>query len=185
MSIPTPELHLYDYTDNWLRRMGYAEEYCSDYRVTTGACYRNRPGRLHAGVASIHDVSAWIGLIGMRELSIGSLIFHTHGAPGYVHLPNGGITAANVGTLHAACSRYLVGGAFVGFMGCNVAEGARGEAFLLAAARQMLGRVGGTAFATDSVTFAVPYLGQRSPLWSDAAVATIAAGGAPAFRRFD
>lgn len=31
-------LHLYDHTDNVLRRMGYAEVYCEDFIVVTGRC---------------------------------------------------------------------------------------------------------------------------------------------------
>lgn len=87
-------LHLYDYTDNPARRWGYATHYCEDYSVITGQCHRDKPGMLHAGVASLAEVSGWIGLKHAHGSTINAIYFHTHGAPGYIHLPNGGITAA-------------------------------------------------------------------------------------------
>ena len=170
-------LHLYDYNDNWGRRMGYAEHYCEDYRVTTGQCFKNKPGSLHAAVASIGDVRVWIQAIGRRVRTIHSVRFHTHGAPGYIHLPNGGITAANVATLRPVCTTYVSAPGQVVFFGCNVGEGDRGRAFLEAAGRAMLGHGGGTVHAVDSVTFSVPWLGQRYPIWGDDVTVEIQPGG--------
>ena len=127
------ELHLYDHTDNFLRRMGYAEVYCEDYSVTAGRCLQDRPGILHAEVASIGDVISWIRTIGRQVRTIHTLKFHTHGSIGRISLPNGSITAANVNALRPVCSEFLSMPADVQFYGCNVAEGPNGRATLMTA----------------------------------------------------
>ena len=172
------ELHLYDFNDNFLRRMGYAEVYCEDYSVSQGRCLQDRPGILHAAVASIGDVISWIRVIGRRVRTIHALKFHTHGNIGYIHLPNGGITMANVNTLQPACSEFLSMPADVQFYGCNVAEGSNGRAFLVAAGRAMLGHGGGRMAASDAGTLSVPGLGQRLPFWANQIVARVYPGGA-------
>ena len=171
------ELHLYDHTDNVLRRMGYAAVYCEDYSVTHGRCLQDRPGVLHAAVDRREHVISWIRVIGRRVRTLHALHFHTHGNVGYIHLPNGGITIANVETLQPACSQFLSMPAEVHFHGCNVAEGDNGRAFLVAAGRAMLGHGGGRMTASDSKTLSVPGLGQRLPFWASRIVAEVDRGG--------
>jgi hypothetical protein len=72
----------------------------------------------------------------------------------------------------------LPSNALIDFKGCNVAEGPDGEAFLLAVANGVLSANGGRAKGTDSVTFSVPGIGQRRPIWSSRPTACITAGGA-------
>jgi len=170
-------LHLYDHTDNVLRRMGYAEVYCEDFIVVTGRCRQDRPGMLHAAVASLQDVIGWIQIVGRRERTIHALHFHTHGNVGYIHLPNGGITTANVNMLQPACSQFLSLPAEVHFYGCNVAESPNGRDFLVAAGRAMLGHGGGRMTASDSRTLSGPGLGQRLPPWATRIVAEVERGG--------
>ena len=172
------ELHLYDYNDNFLRRMGYAEVYCEDYSVSAGRCLQDRPGILHAEVASIGDVISWIRTIGRQVRTIQTLKFHTHGNIGRISLPNGIITAANVIALRPVCSEFLGMPADVQFYGCNVAGGPNGRAFLVAAGRVMLGHGGGRMAASDAGTLSVPGLGQGLPFWANQIVARVYPGGA-------
>lgn len=161
-----------------MRRMGYAAEYCADYSVRQGRCLSDRPDTIHAAVTSLADVQTQIEAVGKRVLTIDMMWIHTHGAPGYVHLPGGGITESNVGTLRPACSTYLAMPATIIFAGCNVGEGGPGERFLKAAGAAMLGHGGGHIVSSDSVTFSVPLLGQRRPIWSSIVEASVAPGGA-------
>ncbi|MCB9960016.1 MAG: DUF4347 domain-containing protein [Rhodospirillaceae bacterium] len=171
------ELHLYDWTDNALRRWGYADVYCEDYSVVQGRCLQDRPGILHAAVASLTDVISWIRIIGQREQTIDELHIHSHGNIGYIHLPNGGITISNVSQLQPVCSQYLARPGRVLLYGCNVAEGPTGQAFLIAAGRAMLGHGGGIIGASDSKTFSVPGLGQRLPVWATLHIAVVSPSG--------
>lgn len=172
------DLHLYDHSDNLLRRMGYAEVYCEDFNVVTGQCYRNRPGILHAAVSSIEEVRSWILTIGVRVRTINSIWFHTHGRPGYIQLLNGGIHTGNVYALHLVCSQYLSMPANIYFLGCNVGEGSCGEQFLRVAGRAMLTHGGGSVFAADSKTSSTPWSGQTLPIWGNPVVAEVQHGGA-------
>jgi len=175
-SIQRGPLFLYDSTDNPLRRWGYAKEYCDDYRVLTGYCAKDKSGTLHAGVDSLSGAIGWISHFKSRGKTIDKVFFLTHGAPGYVHLPRGGLSTSNASALKTVSSD-LSAHAIVGFLGCNVAEGPKGDAFLVAAGSAMLGKGGGKVFASDSVTFSVPGLGQRGPLWSTIKVVCIDPGG--------
>lgn len=176
-------LHLYDGEDNWFRRSGYAAEYCADYHVLTGQCTSDIPGNFHAAAGSINDAAGWIESFGRRMRTIDSIWFHTHGSPGYVHLPKGGMTAANVSVLGSACNMYLGSPGLICFLGCNVGEGAAGETFLRAAGSALLGRIGGSIFSSDSATFSFPLVGQRRPVWSNVVEAAVA-GGAITIRRY-
>ncbi len=158
-------IHFYDYTDNFMRRGGYAAEYCQDYSYITGQCSADIPGNAHAAIDAISQVPGWISIFKSRGLTINEVIFHTHGAPGYVHLPNGGLTASNVSSISSIAGS-LATDALIDFKGCNVAEGPTGQTFLLAVADNLLNISGGKARGTDSVTFSVPGIGQRRPIWS-------------------
>jgi hypothetical protein len=160
-----------------MRRWGYAAEYCESYSVIRAQCDENIPGTSHFAVASLDDVKAAIQLFGTRYQSLEGLWFHTHGNQGYVHLPNGSIRTNNVGELRGVCSRFLAHGATVVFAGCNVGEGTAGADFLMAAGPAMLGHGGGTIYTSDSVTFSVPGLGQRRPVWSSIVTAVVEPGG--------
>jgi hypothetical protein len=170
-------LHLYDAKDNWLRRAGYAAEYCEDYSTTAGKCLKGKSGNVHAGVSSIDEVKSYIDSIGKSVKTIDMIWFHTHGAPGYVHLPNGGIYETNVATLTPVCSMYLGMPAAIYFLGCNVGEGDTGRKFLKAAGKALLGHGGGRIVTSDSITMSVPGLGQRRPIWSSIVEATVMPGG--------
>jgi hypothetical protein len=171
-------LHLYDHTDNWERRAGYAAEYCDDYEVTTGRCKKAKPRVIHAGVASLADVVAMIEAKGKQQGYLAGLVFHTHGSPGEAYLPNGSIHSGNVHRLRPPCSRSLAWGAKVAFLGCNVAEGGAGSWFLQEAGRAMLAHVGGWVYGIDSVTLSIPGLGQTKPPWGDYVGFRVDAGGA-------
>lgn len=170
------QLHFYDFTDNALRRGGYAAHYCDDYSYIRGACARDKPGMLHAGIDEISDVAPNIRSFRRRGHSIDSIYFHTHGAPGYIHLPSGGIVSGNVWGLNAISSE-ISANATVGFLGCNVGEGRKGNQFLLNAGSSLLMNGGGTVYASDSVTFSVPGIGQRRPVWSSLKRVCVAPGG--------
>jgi hypothetical protein len=174
--IQRDQLHLYDSSDNALRRWGYAVHYCEDYNHVTGTCNRDKPGKMHAGIRSVGDVGPYIRLFKGHGRSIDSIYFHTHGAPGYIHLPDGGITAASVWGLNPY-SGDIDAGATIGFLGCNVAEGQDGTDFLLNAGSSLLMNGGGRVFASDSVTFSVPVIGQRRPIWSSIKVVSVVPGG--------
>jgi hypothetical protein len=132
---------------------------------------------LHAGVDSLTDAIGYISLFRSHGHTINSVWFHTHGRPGYIHLPREGIDVTNAHRF-SEVSGDLAPSAVVGFLGCNVAEGPSGEAFLLAAGSAMLGTGGGFMFASDSITFSVPGLGQRRPIWSSIKVVCVDRGGA-------
>ena len=174
--IQLARVHFYDYTDNFARRGGYAAEYCQDYSYMNGRCNVNIPGNEHAAIDAISQVPGWISTFKSRGLTINEVIFHTHGAPGYVHLPKGGLTASNVSSI-ASIAGSLASDALVDFKGCNVAEGAAGQTFLLAVADNLLNVNGGKAKGTDSVTFSVPGIGQRRPIWSSRPTVCIVPGG--------
>jgi hypothetical protein len=74
-------------------------------------------------------------------------------------------------------SSELTANATIGFLGCNVGEGSRGSQFLLNAGSSLLMNGGGTVYASDSVTFSVPAIGQRRPVWSSIKRACVARGG--------
>jgi hypothetical protein len=169
-------LHLYDSSDNFARRWGYAHHYCDNYDVLSAQCVRHKPGNISTGVGSLSDVTSSISTTHGRGHTLNQLFFHTHGAPGYVHLPNGGIDSTNASSLRSA-SGDIAGSADVGFLGCNVAEGPAGDAFLLAAGSALLGTGGGRVYGSDSVTFSVPGLGQRRPIWSSQKVVCVTPGG--------
>jgi hypothetical protein len=175
--IQRTRLHFYDFNDNFMRRGGYAAEYCEDFSYITGQCSVDIPGNKHAAIDNITQAPGWVSLFKSRGHTINEVIFHTHGAPGYVHLPNGGLTVANVSSI-ASMGSDLPSNALIDFKGCNVAEGPDGEAFLLAVANGVLSANGGRAKGTDSVTFSVPGIGQRRPIWSSRPTACITAGGA-------
>lgn len=174
--IQLARIHFYDYTDNFARRGGYAAEYCQDYSYVTGRCSANIPGNDHAAIDAISQVPGWISTFKSRGLTINEVIFHTHGAPGYVHLPKGGLTASNVSSISSIAGS-LASDALIDFKGCNVAEGATGQTFLLAVADNLLNVNGGKAKGTDSVTFSVPGIGQRRPIWSSRPTVCIVPGG--------
>lgn len=175
-TIQRTNIHFYDYNDNALRRGGYAAEYCEDYSYILGACSKDIPGNRHAGIDNISQVPGLISMFVAQGETINTIFFHTHGAPGYVHLPNGGMDATNVSTLSPISSQ-LASDALIDFKGCNVGEGSSGETFLLTVANTLLKTPGGKTRATDSVTFSVPGIGQRRPIWSSRPTACITAGG--------
>uniref|UniRef100_A0A7V4G675 DUF4157 domain-containing protein n=1 Tax=Desulfobacca acetoxidans TaxID=60893 RepID=A0A7V4G675_9BACT len=169
------ELHLYDPSDNPLRRWGYAHHYCEDYNVFTGYCSRDKPGMLHAGIRDLEGVRTWINFFS-DSYTLNAIYFHTHGAPGYVDLPDGGISTENVWDLNTV-SEKIASNAKIGFFGCNVAEGQEGSDFLLNAGSSLLEVGGGIVYASDSITFSVPGIGQRRPIWSKIKVVCVDPGG--------
>ncbi|PUB78763.1 MAG: hypothetical protein DBO99_06210 [gamma proteobacterium symbiont of Ctena orbiculata] len=165
------ELHLYDYTDNALRRKGYKKHYEDEhYLVKDKRIY-------HGGVDSIWGVRNFFKLFYLRSGPISDVIFHTHGSRGYIHLPKGPIRSSNVGLLKNACSQYLAKPATVLFLGCNVAEGDKGKEFMRKAATAMLGHGGGVMAAYTSKTMSIPWLGQRIPKWGDRVLAVVDKSG--------
>jgi hypothetical protein len=170
------QLHLYDSSDNPFRRWGYAHHYCEDYNVVTGFCSRDKPGMLHAGIRDLAGARNAINLFSGRGHTLNAIYFHTHGAPGYVHLPDGGISVNNVWDLNTVAGN-IAANARIGFLGCNVAEDQEGSDFLLNAGSSLLGVGGGAVYASDSVTFSVPGIGQRRPIWSSVKRVCVEPGG--------
>ena len=170
-------LHLYDWHDNIVRRSGYAAEYCSDFDIVTGQCNTASPGNHFAAVASVPDIAAAIESFGRQMRTIDSIWFHTHGVPGQVSLPGGNLRAGNVSLLRKACDKYLASPAYIYFLGCNVGEGHNGEAFLTVAGSLLLGHGGGSVFASDSVTFSFPLVGQWRPPHANVIEAVVEPGG--------
>ncbi|MFD2934196.1 DUF4347 domain-containing protein [Spirosoma flavum] len=177
------KLYLYDWQDNMERRAGYAAEYCADYSLVASYCAQTNPDSRMAAISSANQVAGAIEQAGRRDLSISHLIFLTHGAPGYVHFPGGGFDRTNIGIIHTACEQFLIYGAQVEFWGCNVGEGTNGSQFLQAVGASALRHGGGTIFCSDSVTFSVPYVGQRFPIWTTIVQANVLPGGATTVRQ--
>ena len=79
------------------------------------------------------------------------VLFDSHGKPGVLDLPLAQFTAANAPLL-APCSSALTSDARVLFLGCSVADGAVGRAFLVAVGKALLmgngGVVGGSTVGT-------------------------------------
>jgi hypothetical protein len=90
-----------------------------------------------------------------KYCQVESLIFETHGAPGYVHFPKGGITWANACQFRSATSA-LQTGARVLFEGCSVGAGEVGRNFLIAVGSNLLLGKGGFVGATDSKNIGSP-----------------------------
>jgi len=163
-------LHLYDSSLDWFRQLGMVG--------TT------QPGVIWTGVSSYQEIEAELQRIGGLGGRIDELWFHAHGAPGIVIMPSYGalvgyvcLDAGNVGQLKTVCFVAMAARARVFFTGCNVGEGAQGDAFLLAAGPAMLGRFGGVMVAATSKTFSVPLVGEWLPPWGHARVAKVSAGG--------
>lgn len=174
-AIQRMSLHLFDSTDNFGRRGGYAVHYCEDYSYLDGQCNKDLPGKLHAGIDSITQVPGQVSAFKSLGNSINEVVFHTHGAPGYVHLPNGGMNSTNISII-ASIGSQLDADSTIDFKGCNVAEGTVGETFLQNVANTVLSVGGGRVRGTDSITFSVPGIGQRRPIWSSRPTACITAG---------
>jgi len=77
------------------------------------------------------------------------LIFETHGRPGYVYFPKGGIDADNANGFRSV-SQALEADARVLFEGCNVGEGEKGRKFMLAVGSSLLFGKGGFVGATNA-----------------------------------
>ncbi|WP_018620709.1 DUF4347 domain-containing protein [Spirosoma luteum] len=177
------KLYLYDWQDNMERRAGYAAEYCADYSIWASYCARTNPDTRSFAISAASEVAGAIERTGRRDMSISHLIFLTHGAPGYVHFPGGGFTRTNINLIQTVCEEYLMYGAQVEFWGCNVGEGGAGAQFLQAVGASALRHGGGTIFCSDSVTFSVPYAGQRFPVWTTIVQASVLPGGATTVRQ--
>lgn len=159
------ELYLYDGSDNWLRREGHKEVY-------------DRPGVLNAPVYSITDVKQEIEIAGQSVGRIDRLGFLTHGAPGLIWLPKGGIDAQNVRTLSQISALHLSKGAQIWIFACQTAQGRVGEYFLKQLGTEMLGWHGGLALAADSFTWSWIWYGHWLPPWGSVIAAKVAPGGA-------
>jgi hypothetical protein len=176
-------VHLYDPTDNCERRRGYAAEYCSsliDSVIDPATCAAPQY-TVYTPVKSVGDIDAELNRIGGLGGKISSLLIHSHGAPGRVCIPikppTVCLAATNVSQLKSACQRAMAPGANVFFLGCNIAEGPQGEAFLRVAGPHMLGVGGGLMFAATSVTLSFPIAGQLLPPWGSTRVAHVSPGG--------
>jgi hypothetical protein len=178
-------LHLYDSGDNPLRLRGYAAEYCAglfDGVWNPAGCWA-QPDTIHTPFRSLQDIEAELRRIGGLGGKIDLLFVHAHGAPGEIHLKTGFIVtqvcldAGNVHLLEPVCRRALPAQGRVFFAGCNVGYGSKGEAFLKAAGKHMLGHGGGVMLAVTSVTFSGPALGQRIPAWGSVRAAKVSPGG--------
>lgn len=164
-------LHLYDSADRALRRWGYVG--------TT------RPGLIYTGVSGYADIEAELRRIGGLGGKIDELWIHSHGAPGIIVIPLTGLIsgivcldATNVAGLAPVCRMSIATPGRVFFAGCNVGEGAPGDAFLRAAGAAMLGHGGGVMLAATSVTASVPLYGEWLPPWGHVKAAKVSPGGA-------
>lgn len=179
-------LHLYDSGDNWMRRRGYAAEYCAglfDGFWDPARC-RAQADTIYTPFASFQDIEAELLRIGGLGGKIDLLLIHSHGVPGMILLKTGLISgtvcidATNVHLLAPVCRRAIPAQGRIFFAGCNVGEGPKGEAFLRAAGKHMLGHGGGVMLAVTSVTFSFPlFLGQRIPAWGSVRAAKVSPGG--------
>src|SRR5215468_4141588 len=85
----TYTVHLYDPTDSWQRRRGYAAEYCSslfDSAVDPATCAAP-PYTVYTPVTSLTDIDAELRRIGNLGGKIGALFVHSYGLPGQVFIP--------------------------------------------------------------------------------------------------
>lgn len=102
--------------------------------------------------------------------------FHTHGSPGSISL---GGDDLDFKTLERFMSKgydqIFNAKAEVEFHGCNVAEGFRGEFFLIRFGQTFLKKKGGTVSGNDSAGFNIGNEGAHP--WGDWVTATIAPGG--------
>ena len=78
--------------------------------------------------------------------------FYTHGDLGYVAFEKSrkGMDIHNVRSLLGPVQCAMAGDAWVGFGGCNVGRGCRGQAFMMEVARTLLSRGGGTVQAATN-----------------------------------
>jgi len=179
-------LHLYDSGDNFLRRRGYAAEYCAELfdGFWDPAGCRAQVDTIYTPFASFQDIENELRRIGGLGGKIDLLLIHSHGAPGAIFLRTGLVTmqvcidATNVHLLAPVCQLALPANGRVFFAGCNVGYGSQGETFLRTAGKHMLGHGGGVMLAVTSVTFSIPgVLGQRIPAWGSIRTAKVSPGG--------
>jgi hypothetical protein len=179
-------LHLYNSGDNFMRRRGYAVEYCAEYLdgYWDPAGCRARADTIYTPFASFQDIEAELRRIGGLGGKVDILLIHSHGAPGMIFVRTGllamqpCIDVSNVHLLAQVCRLALPANGRVFFAGCNVGYGPSGAAFLRAAGKHMLGHGGGVILAVTSVTFSVPgFLGQRIPAWGSIRAAKVSPDG--------
>lgn len=156
-----------------------------------------RPSMVHSATrhAEGHAGHSTLGAGSVAELKhafqrmlsgpeLDAMDFHTHGSPGSILL---GEDRLNVNTLDELRDCGFEGlfkaGAVVEFLGCNVAEEARGEVFLAEFGAIVLRGQGGEVRGSTSVGFQDPlFSGEMAHFWGDWVTAEVLAGGAVRLR---
>ena len=142
------DLFSFELTDSYLEKEAGCEK--RDYVI--GKCSKVHRGSVRAPVKSLKDALFWRDYYSDQGMRFKNFYFYTHGSPGVVSLPGGDITLQNVARFRRV-SRALEINVRILFMGCNIAEGLRGERFLLQFGEKFMGVRGGIIGASDSKTF--------------------------------
>jgi hypothetical protein len=132
-------------------------------------------------MAEVHSIRGFVRQ--MREFgdlyTIDVLVVIAHGAPGALQFGKEHMYRQDLDAIQNV-SRGFNAGAFVQFMGCNMAEGSEGELFLVELSRRLLGTNGGKVVGGTAKNIAFEgWLGfgeVLSPVWNDWIVADVQAG---------
>ena len=171
------------YTENAGDIMGHTVHFWSDIpgklsrSSESGAeGHANEEGGFALEVHGLVELELHLHNIAYDSIDIDKADFHTHGSPGSISL---GGDDLNFKTLERFMSKgydqIFNAKAEVEFHGCNVAEGYRGEFFLIRFGKTFLRRNGGYVSGNNAVGFNV---GNEAPHpWGEWVTATIAPGG--------
>ena len=101
--------------------------------------------------------SADIGTCMKNFTNVKFLVFHTHGSPGMMSLPDGTNFEGVDFVLHSYDKSFLAKDARVLFLGCNIGEGSAGDTFLRDVGKFLLQGKGGTVGATTSINMSFQF----------------------------
>ena len=126
----------------------------SDFMINRGAKAFPEEAPAFNAAEGVSDFPGALNAI-RKYCHLTCLIFETHGAPGYVHFPRGGIDAWNA-HLFGSVRSSLAADARILFEGCSVGEGDAGTKFLLEVGSNLLFGKGGIVGATTCSNFGSP-----------------------------
>ena len=182
-------LHIYDSGTNALTRFDFslrsADVTLAVKATRTGIVYRNRA----FGMTFDRQVPVQVELGGTQALldaldnlvakgaAFKRAVVSSHGSPGAISIGNERIDSSTLRRCFAnkGYDRLFPLFTRMGFVGCNVADGDQGWAFLEAAANIFFKSMGGIAFGWDSAGLAIPF--HSVHLWGDCRYVVAAPGG--------
>jgi hypothetical protein len=135
-------------------------------------------------VVSIPDLVSAFGRFRAEGVVFDEMDFHTHGGPGGIALGSDSLDYLTMQKLEGlSFDKLFARQAMITFTGCNVAEGAQGEYFLVRAGKALLRNGGGKVLGSTGAGLADPiFSGDVYHPFGDWVTATIGPGGTATLR---